>query len=125
MSALRPLQGDGALQLLSHGADQLQVEGRRRPEVEVVREPTAGIPDLEHERLFGRWPQRHMHAPGPPVREGVLEAIRQQLVQQEATGGGSVQADPHVLELGLQGNALRIDGVGAGQLFNEARGVLR
>ena len=49
------------------------------------------------------------------------ETVGQQLVQQEAAGGGGVQADPDVLQLGLEGDAPGIDRVGAGQLGGEAR----
>jgi hypothetical protein len=56
VSTLRTLQGNAALELLGQCADQLQAKGVRRPEIEVVREPAAGIPDPEHKGLLGRYP---------------------------------------------------------------------
>jgi hypothetical protein len=75
VGARRTLQGKGALQLFSQRADKLQTQGVRRPEVEVLREPAAGIPDLQDEGLLGCRVQRHADVPRPPLREGVLETI--------------------------------------------------
>jgi hypothetical protein len=84
VGTLRTLQGDGALQLFGQRADQLEAEGVGRSEVQLVREAAAGIPDPQHEGPLGRRPQRHTHAPSPPLGEGVLETIGEQLVQYEA-----------------------------------------
>ena len=96
--ALRPLQGNGAMQLLRHCADQLKTEGVGRVEVQLLREPAAGVPDPEQEGLFIRSAELNADTPRYPLGKGVLETIGQQLVQQEAAGSGGVQADPDVLD---------------------------
>jgi hypothetical protein len=101
MGALCPLQGDGALQLLGHHTDQPQAKGVGGAEVHLLREPAAGVPDPEHKRLFGRRTELDADAPRQLLRERVLETVGQQLVQQEAAGGGGVQADPDVFEFSL------------------------
>ena len=97
MGAPRPLQGNRPLQLVGHRAGELQAEGIGRPDVEVVREAAAIVPDPEYERPLGRRPQLDAHSPRPPLGERVLEAIGEQFVQQEAAGGGGVQADLDLL----------------------------
>lgn len=51
------------------------------------------------------------------LRDGLLEAVGAELVQQDATGGGNLQAYPHAFELGLEGDTLGSNGVGVGRFL--------
>ena len=51
------------------------------------------------------------------LRDGVLEAVGEQLVQQDATGDGNLQAYPHAFALGLEGDTLGSNGVSVGQFL--------
>ena len=100
-----------AAQLLGQQANQLQTKGIRVAEVHVRWEANAGVADGHDHLSIGDGSQCNADLSALVAWKGVFQAIRQQFIDNQATGNGLLCFDPDRIGLDLQGDAVARGGI--------------
>src|SRR2546428_958730 len=82
---------DDAAELLDQGSDQAPAQGARAAEIHVCGYTHSIVPDDEAELFLSLGVEADVDGAGVSDREGVLQAVRHQLVEGQAARHGLVQ----------------------------------
>src|ERR1051325_1819665 len=93
---------DLAAELARERVHELEPERRGVAHVEVLREADAVVGDRERQAFGACGPKPYVYRAAAAVGEGVLERVRDQLVDDEAARYGRVDAEQNVLGLDVE-----------------------
>src|SRR3989475_578835 len=99
-SPTRGLTLDDAAELLDQGSDQAPAQGARAAEIHVCGYTDSIVPDDEAELFLSLGVEADVNGAGVTEGEGVLQAVRHQLVEDQAARHGTVQAQRQVVDVG-------------------------